>query len=284
MVVLQPLCQVIYASDWSEIARELQWQVVVKVQLIETFALRHNHQNNGSSSPAIGPCSLHPSLFQAKQASWQLREEGRSFSITREPALELDFGWHSILLTIARQDDYQEYFNPSVDHDLNILRVARFDRPRKLLTALSFKELEPMLRSRLNAQGTSMSWSLNSSARRLSDACHLQRHGCLDAANGIRKFSSIPAAVATVTPIAISMAISALIVTPLPMLMTPAASPVIVIAINDAHRLRAIVRCGLYIHGLRISCLHINRLCINWLCILGLFCRYIGDTFALIAI
>ena len=157
MVVLQPLCQVIDASDWSEIARELQWQEVVKVQLIETFALRHNHQNSGSGTPAIGPCSLHPSLFQAKQASWHLREEGRSFSITREPALELDFGWHSILLTFARHDDYHEYCYPSVDQDLNILRIARFDRPRKLLTALSFKELEPMLRSRFNTQGASLS-------------------------------------------------------------------------------------------------------------------------------
>ena len=53
MVVFQPLCQVIDASDWSEIARELQWQEVVKVQLIETFALRHNHQNSFGRLPVL---------------------------------------------------------------------------------------------------------------------------------------------------------------------------------------------------------------------------------------
>lgn len=157
MVVLQPLCQVIDASDWSEIVRELQWQEVNKVQLVETFALRHNHQNGGSGASTFKPCSLQSSLFSAKQASWQLRAEGRVLSITREPALELDFGWHSLLLTLASHTDFQQFFNPSVDSDLNILRVACFERPRRLLTALSFKELEPMLRSRLNAQGVSLS-------------------------------------------------------------------------------------------------------------------------------
>lgn len=153
MVVLQLLCQVIEESDWPAVVNELQWQEVIKVQLVEVFALRHNQQAREEGSLSYAPCSLHASLYAAKHASWLLRAPGKAFCIMREPALMLDFGWQSILLTLACLDDYQDYFKPSVNHDLNVLRVASFEQPRRLLESLSFAALEPMLRSRLSPQG-----------------------------------------------------------------------------------------------------------------------------------
>lgn len=149
MIVLPPDGQVLYWDDWQVVASLLRDAEVQSIDLVEVFALSHGRQARPAFRVLPAPLSLHAIMADARKAADGLRKRGRSFEIERLPAMQLNFGRYSLMLTLRDPLDYARFMRSAAEVEGNVIRVASFTPPDPFIDALSFRELSPMLSSRL---------------------------------------------------------------------------------------------------------------------------------------
>lgn len=149
MIVLPPDCQTLFWDDWQVVVSLLRDEDLLGIRLVEVFALSHSRQARSAFRVLPVPLSLHATIGDARKTAEGLRKRGRSFEIERLPAMLLDFGRYSLMLTLSNPLDYARFMRPAAQVEGNVIRMTSFTQPDPFINALSFRELHPMLSSRL---------------------------------------------------------------------------------------------------------------------------------------
>lgn len=149
MIVLPPDGQILCRDDWQLVTRLLLDESLQSIGLVEVFALSHSRQLRSEFRVLPIPLSLHAVIADARCAAEGLRQRGRAFVIERLPAMQLNFGRYSLMLVLRSPRDYAGFTRLPAKIEGNVIRVASFALPNIFIGALSFRELDSVLSSRL---------------------------------------------------------------------------------------------------------------------------------------
>lgn len=151
MLQFQPDSQLITADDFPALCQHLKHAVLCDVSLVQLFTVTHDQMPGGELGCAQ---AFHRSL-RAAQAATASPGCLRHLQIHRVPALALDFGWQTVLVTLNYEDDFASHVPVRPRVDGNVVSLDAFRRPQPLLSALEFRSLQPWLRSLVEGGGFS---------------------------------------------------------------------------------------------------------------------------------